>query len=167
MPWCPGFSRLPRTLKPATSSPRPPRSSRGRIVVEAFWQRDHSPENSVGANWGGEFLTRDFGGIATGGRWTSVWTNSLTSRVNVAFNDKGIGAQASGDLTSRNVHQNVFASAGRLVGTGTLVILDSVPSVGDSTRAEADAVSRRHLVPRFACRLARAAGRRVSPAASP
>ena len=70
-------------------------------VVEAFWQRDRSPENAVGANWGGEFLTRDFGGIATGGRWTSVWTNSLTSRVSVAFNDKGIRAQASSDLTSR------------------------------------------------------------------
>ena len=98
-------------------------------VVEAFWQRDRSPENAVGPNWGGEFLTRDFGGIATGGRWTSVWTNSLTSRVNVAFNDKGIRAKASSDLTSVNVHQNVFASAGRLIGTGTLVILDSVPSV--------------------------------------
>ena len=98
-------------------------------LLEAFWQRDHSPENAVGANWGGEFLTRDFGGIATGGRLTSVWTNSLTSRVSVAFNDKGIRAQASDDLTSRNVHQNVFPSAGRLIGTGTLVILDSVPTV--------------------------------------
>jgi hypothetical protein len=100
-------------------------------VLEAFWQRDHSPENFVGANWGGAFLTRDFGGVATGGRWTSVWTSSLTSRVNVAFNDKGIRAQPSGDLPSRNVHQSVFSSGGRLVGTGTLVVLDSLPSVPD------------------------------------
>jgi hypothetical protein len=34
-------------------------------VLEAFWQRDRSPENFVGPNWGGEFQTRVFGGNAT------------------------------------------------------------------------------------------------------
>src|SRR4029453_18466195 len=32
---------------------------------------------------------------------------------------------------SRNVHQNVFLSAGRLLGTGTIAVLDNTPSVAD------------------------------------
>src|SRR5262245_9443898 len=34
--------------------------------LEAFWQRDHSPENFVAPTWGGAFLKRDFGGTGTG-----------------------------------------------------------------------------------------------------
>ena len=99
---------------------------------EAFWQRDHSPENFVGPNWGGKFLRRDFGGTGIGVKLSSVWKDSLTTRANVSFNNKGIGAELPyGDLSSRNVHQSVFSSGGRLLGTGTLVILDSLPSAAD------------------------------------
>ena len=100
--------------------------------LEGFWQRDHSPENAVGPNWGGEFLARDFGGIATGLRLASVWQRSFTTRVNVSFNNKGIDAELAGeDLPSRNVHQGVFLSGGRLIGTGTLAILDNLSSSPD------------------------------------
>ena len=100
--------------------------------LEGFWQRDHSPEIFVGANWSGKFLRRDFGGIGTGLRLASAWSNSLTTRVNVSFNNKGIGARlADDDLPSRNVHPSVFLSGGRLLGTGTLVVLDNLPSAPD------------------------------------
>ena len=100
--------------------------------LEGFWQRDYSPENAVAPNWGGEFLKRDVGGIATGLRLASVWQRSVTTRFSVSFNNKGIdGELAREDLPSRNVHQSVFLSSGRLTGTGTLVVLDNLSSATD------------------------------------
>jgi Carboxypeptidase regulatory-like domain/TonB dependent receptor-like, beta-barrel len=100
--------------------------------LESFWQRDHSPETFVAPTWGGKFLHRDFGGIGTGLRLASAWNNSLATRVTVSFNNKGIGGRLNDDdLPSRNVHQSVFLSGGRLVGTGTLVVLDNTPSAPD------------------------------------
>ena len=100
--------------------------------LEAFWQRDHSPENAVGPNWGGKFLKRDFGGIGTGVKLSSMWKSSLATRLHVSFNNKGIGSVLPNEhLPSRNVHQGVFTSGARLVGTGTLVILDSLSSTAD------------------------------------
>ena len=100
--------------------------------LEAFWQRDNSPEIAVGPNWAGKFLERELGGIATGVRLASVWQRSLTTRVNVSFNNKGIDARlARDDLPSRNVHQSVFSSGGRLAGSGTLVILDNLTGSPD------------------------------------
>ena len=98
--------------------------------LEAFVQRDNSPEHALAPNWAGKFLNRDIGGIGTAVRLASVLSSSLTTRVNVSFNDKGIDAElAREDVPSRNVHQSVFLSAGRLTGTGTLVVLDTLPSV--------------------------------------
>ena len=100
--------------------------------LEAFWQRDHSPEIFVGPNWAGKFLRREFGGIGTGLRLASAWNNSLMTRVAVSFNNKGIDARlADDDVPSRNVHQSVFPSTGRLLGTGTLVVLDNLPAAAD------------------------------------
>src|SRR5918993_3346179 len=100
--------------------------------LEAFWQRDHSPEIFVGPNWAGKFLRREFGGIGTGLRLASAWNNSLMTRVAVSFNNKGIDARlADDDVPSRNVHQSVFPSSGRLLGTGTLVVLDNLPAAAD------------------------------------
>jgi hypothetical protein len=100
--------------------------------LDGFWQRDRSPEMFVGANWGGKFLERGFGGIGTAARLSSVWNNSLTTRVNVSFNNKGIGGGLPyDDRPSRNVHQSTFSSAGRFVGTGALVVLDSLPNTAD------------------------------------
>jgi hypothetical protein len=100
--------------------------------LDGFWQRDRSPELFVGANWGGKFLERGFGGIGTAARLSSVWNNSLTTRVNVSFNNKGIsGGLPHDDRPSRNVHQSTFSSAGRFVGTGALVVLDSLANAAD------------------------------------
>jgi len=100
--------------------------------LEGFWQRDHSPEIFVGPNWGGKFLRRDFGGIGTSLQLASTWNNSLMTRATVSFNNKGIRAELPhDDVPSRNVHQSVFLSGGRLLGTGTLVVLDNLPSSAD------------------------------------
>ena len=100
--------------------------------LEGFWQRDHSPEMFVGANWSGKFLERDFGGIGTGLRVSSLWNTSLTTQVKVSFNSKGIGAKLPhNDRPSRNVHQSMFQSGGRLAGSGTLVVLDNLTSASD------------------------------------
>ena len=104
----------------------------GSHRLEGFWQRDHSPEVAVGPNWGGKFLERDFGGVATGLRLSSVWNSSLATRFNVSFNDKGILARLPhGDLPSRNVYQSMFSSGSRLVGSGALAILDDLSSAAD------------------------------------
>jgi len=101
--------------------------------LEGFWQSDHSPEDFAGAITGGKFFQRELGGIGTSLRLASMWGDSLTTRVNVSFNNKGIHAQlARDDLPSRNVHQSVFLSGGRLTGTATLVTLDNAQSVVDS-----------------------------------
>ena len=112
--------------------------------LEGFWQRDHSPENFVGPTSASRFFARDFGGIGTSARLSSVWTNTLTTRVGVSFNNKGIDADlVREDLPSRNVHQSVFPSSGRLLGTGTIAILDNAPSVSvqpaDKVTISADA----------------------------
>lgn len=97
--------------------------------AEAFWQHDRSPEHAIAPNWGGPFLQRDFGGVATGVRLASVWQPSLTTRVTASYNNKGIDSElASEVLPSRNVHRSAVLSSGRLVGTGTLVVLDNLPS---------------------------------------
>jgi Carboxypeptidase regulatory-like domain/TonB dependent receptor-like, beta-barrel len=100
--------------------------------LEGFWQRDHSPEIFVGPTWAGKFLRREFGGIGTSVRLASAWNNSLTTRVSVSFNNKGIeGRLAEDGFPSRNIHQSTFPSSGRLFGTGTLVVLDNLPSAPD------------------------------------
>jgi Carboxypeptidase regulatory-like domain len=100
--------------------------------LEGFWQRDHSPEVFVGPNWDGKFLRRDFGGVGIGLRLASAWSNRLTTRASVSFNNKGIGGSlARDDVPSRNVHQSVFPSSARLLGTGTLVVRDNLSSAAD------------------------------------
>jgi hypothetical protein len=128
----PGYQAWPNDLQASYYFAKLTTQLTPRQRLEGFWQLDHSPENFVGPNWGGKFLKREFGGIGTAVGVASVWSNALTSRLNVSFNDKGINAELPNDnLPSRNVHQSAFLSNGRLVGTGTLVVLDNIPSAAD------------------------------------
>jgi hypothetical protein len=103
-----------------------------RSRIEGFWQSDRSPEDLADASLGGKFATRALGGMATGVRLDSVWSNSLTTRVNVSFNNKGISPDlVKDDRPARYVHANTFVSGGRLLGTGALAILDNFPNVAD------------------------------------
>jgi hypothetical protein len=74
-----------------------------------------------------------FGGEATGVRLTSVWGDAITTRFLASYNNKGTNTDASifdglGSGPSRNVTSSVVPSAGRLQGTGTIAVLDNLPS---------------------------------------
>jgi hypothetical protein len=104
----------------------------GRSGLEGFWQQDHSPEDLADASLAGIFGSRVFGGTATGARMESVWSSALTTRLNVSFNNKGITTDLADDgRPARYVHPSVFASGGRLLGTGALAILDNFPNVAN------------------------------------
>ena len=123
--------------------------------LEGFWQRDHSPEIAVAPTWGGKFLERDFGGIAVGARLASVWSNSLATRITLSFNNKGILARLPhGDLPSRTVYQSMFSSAGRLLGTGALAILDDLSGAADQPADKLTLAADATWLPRFASGIA-------------
>src|SRR5690606_13530412 len=59
-----------------------------RHQLLGFYQRDINPEESAGATSAGRFSSTAFGGSGYNLRLSSLWTNSLTSRVSVSYNDK-------------------------------------------------------------------------------
>ncbi len=73
------------------------------------------------------------GGTAVGVRLTSVWSNTLTTKLLASYNNKGTNTDRGvfdglGVGPSRNVTATVVPSAGRLQGTGTIAVLDNLPS---------------------------------------
>jgi hypothetical protein len=65
-------------------------------------------------------------------RLTSVWGDSLTSKLLASYNNKGTNTDRGvfdglGSGPSRNVTATVVPSAGRLQGTGTIAVLDNLP----------------------------------------
>jgi hypothetical protein len=104
-----------------------------------------SPRHAFTASWSTDVMT--FGGaqpnepvlfrhIVIGGpsfmaRMASTWTDSLLTRVSIGYNGR---RQANRNLqpyvTGVTVHQNVFPSGGRLIGTGPLVALNASPFPG-------------------------------------
>lgn len=64
------------------------------------------------------------GGTAVGGRLTSVWRDSLTTRLVAGYNDKAFESGYTNDREpTRSVHRSAFPSAGTLRGSGGIVVL--------------------------------------------
>ena len=99
----------------------------------AFYQDDRRTQGQNFQNYGLPVDTGQLGGAAVGGRLTSAWSDAVATKLLVSYNNKGTNTDASvfdglGSGPSRNVTATVVPSAGRLQGTGTIAVLDNLPS---------------------------------------
>ena len=106
-------------------------SQRHRLF--GFFQDDRRTQGQNFQNNGEPFDTGQLGGTAVGARLTSVWSDRFTTKVLVSYNNKGTNTdpgvfEGLGSGASRNVTATVVPSAGRLQGTGTIAVLDNLPS---------------------------------------
>ncbi len=105
----------------------------------AFYQRDINPEESSSATTAREFSATAFGGSAYNARLSSVWNNSLTSRVSVSYNDKSFNRDVDGRRDHGGepgralfIHQARRPQFGALIGTGVIASLNNVSEIDRS-----------------------------------
>jgi hypothetical protein len=98
-----------------------------------FAQRDVDPRDSNAADWGDPFDVLAFGGYGYGARLSSVWGSSVTTRMLVAYNNKGINTDFNifeGRVVDNGpavlVHRDAFLSSGQLVGSGSIAQLNNL-----------------------------------------
>ena len=95
----------------------------GRHQIAGFYQDDVNPVFSIGAT------SQYPSGQATGGgaaslRFSSVWSNRLTTRAGISYNDKRReGRTISPEGPNIRIHNGTIASGGRLAGNGQLASL--------------------------------------------
>jgi hypothetical protein len=88
--------------------------------------RDYRTNHSAGAIDAASFARTTFGGPMAGARLASVWRSALTTRVLISHNRKGFDVEPErADIPARLVHAGAVPSGGRLVGTGSLALLDN------------------------------------------
>ncbi len=97
-----------------------------RHRVQGFYQVDNNPSDSVTPIDADRFQKRGPEGVGLSAQWSSVWSNVLTSRFTLAFNNKANqGTLYDYAAVPRVVHQQTFFSAGVLQGTGPIANLDN------------------------------------------
>ncbi len=104
-----------------------------RHRLSGFVQYDRRTQGQAFQNYGGPFDRGQLGGAASGVRLTSTWGDSITTRLLASFNNKGTNTDASlfeglGSGPSRNVTTRVTPTQDILQGTGTIAVLDNLPS---------------------------------------
>ena len=92
----------------------------GAHQMAGFYQIDTNPLYTVQSN--GQFASgQATGGSAASFRWSSVWSNRLTTKFGASYNDKHRETRATNiDGPNVRVHDGVIASGGRLSGNGLL-----------------------------------------------
>lgn len=109
-----------------------------RHQLLAFWQRDINPEQSAAATDAAQFSATAFGGTAYTARLSSVWTDNLTSRVSVSYNDKSFNRDIDsiedhlGEGPSTTVYEFAEADFGALFGIGALATIDNIAGTSRS-----------------------------------
>ncbi len=94
-----------------------------RQQLSGFYQRDINPISSAAAT-AAHSTTQATGGETVSVRLSSVWSDRLTTRAGVSYNDKRRETQAFGvDGPVERVYQATIPSGGRLVGNGMLATL--------------------------------------------
>lgn len=98
--------------------------------LEASYHRDLNARRSGGSVDAEQFYSSSLGGDAVGIALTSSWSSSLVTQVSASYNDKSLTGHPSilgpeRSEPSRAVHESVFASSGRLFGTGIIARLDN------------------------------------------
>src|SRR5207248_6252918 len=81
--------------------------------VYAFYQRDFNPEVAAFPTESKPFDITAFGGNGIGARWSSVWSNAITTKVLGAYNDKSINGtfDAFTGHTFSNPEQDFYTSS--------------------------------------------------------
>jgi hypothetical protein len=101
------------------------------------YTRDYNSTGLVFATDAAPFVKSEIGGPVFGARLSSIWGSSLTTRLLVSHNRKGIEIRPQGDGPARLVHLGTIAQGGRLAGTGLIATLDnaSTPAtIGPTTK---------------------------------
>lgn len=102
--------------------------------LEATYNFDHYPIETNRSEHSTNVIVQGYGGSGYGARLNSVWGRLFTSELVVSFNNKTLNGKRSvfdryiGDTPSRPVHDGVFLSSGRLMGTGLVVELGDTAS---------------------------------------
>ena len=92
----------------------------GAHHLAGFYQQDANPVYSIGATSQHPF-GQATGGAAASLRISSVWSNRLTTRAGVSYNDKRRAGRRTGiDGPNVRIHDRTIASGGRLNGNGLL-----------------------------------------------
>lgn len=99
----------------------------------AFVNRDSTPYESNGLFNTGQFVKTIIGGEGVSARLTSAWSNWLTSRMAVSWNDKSaITEMVDPSTTSKPVYRTAVPSSGQLLGVTQRATLSNVASASKS-----------------------------------
>ncbi len=110
--------------------------------VAAFYQLDSRFATGPGGPAAGPYLRQSLGGAAIGGNWSATWSDTLVSRLSLAYNNKTTRNESDYlAKTAIQVYQAVYASGGKLQGTGVVAMLDSIAQCCDSQPASKLALS--------------------------
>ncbi len=91
-----------------------------------FYQRDFNPEVAAFPTESKPFDITAFGGNGVGARWSSIWSNAITTKVLGAYNDKSINGSFSAfdghtyPGPEQDLYTSSFVSSGRRTGSGLL-----------------------------------------------
>lgn len=93
--------------------------------LSGFYQRDVNPVQTALATTA-QPSTQATGGAAASARLSSTWSDHLTTRLGVSYNNKGrAGVDTHIQGPFQRVYQNTIFSGGRLTGNGQLATLES------------------------------------------
>jgi hypothetical protein len=93
--------------------------------LSGFFERDANPVETVIAT-AAHPSAQATGGAAAAARLSSVWSDRLTTRLGVSYNNKRRAGQPTGvDGPFQRVYQSTILSGGRLTGNGQLATLQS------------------------------------------
>ena len=95
----------------------------GRHQIAGFYQQDANPVFSIGST--SQFPSAQAtGGAAVSLKLASVWSNRLSTKATVSYNDKRRDGRTLGvEGPNVRVHNGTIASGGRLIGNGQLASL--------------------------------------------
>jgi outer membrane receptor protein involved in Fe transport len=100
--------------------------------LTAFYQYDLNPDETNWAYSADKLNVSAFGGTGVSSRVTSIWSDSLTSKIGVSFNNKSLNGSSSaydkypGTGPELDVWTNTALSGGNLTGSGQIGQLNNL-----------------------------------------
>jgi hypothetical protein len=127
----PGFEPFHNTWRGQGGFVKLTARTSSRDAFTASWMTDRTTFGGAQPNEPIPFRNVVIGGPSYVARMASTWTDSLLTRVSIGYNGKRqSNRNLQPDVTGVIVHQSVFPSGGRLIGTGPLVALNASPFPG-------------------------------------
>jgi hypothetical protein len=127
----PGFEPFDNTWRGQSGFVKLTARTSSRHALIASWSRDITTFGGAQPNEPVPFRHIVIGGPSYLARMASTWTDSLLTRASIGYNGRRqANRNVQPDFTGVIVHQSVFPSGGRLIGTGPLVALNASPFSG-------------------------------------